>query len=549
MWNELVATDSEASQRYNDILNASSEGLQSIESEIASIQAQIDIARDAIKTERKTARKSTHNRELQSLIDSLKAKRANLYLQKKTIREQVKSECRSELTEHALRTKAEVKAIRQKYAGLGLYWGTYNAIIQGYDTARSRKLKGTGDLRFHRFTGEGTWTSQIIGGMSVTEMFAGAHSQFSIDPMPHDAWSNPSRSYRRQAARTVAHIRIGTDEDKRPIMLHLPIVMHRAIPSNGRIKSIQVTTRKIASQYRWSLTVTVNLPLEDLRPVNGHAVAIDIGWRRKKSGVRVAYWIGTDGAEGEIALDESYVDVLGRVESLQSIRDERFNAVKAMIGASKETIPSELQEDLSTISQFRSQARLAGIVSRWKKEWSDTPLCAVVEAWRKQDKHLWLWQENLRDQMMNRRRDFFRKQALSLVSRYGTVVLEAFDLRPVKMKSTPEEGVDIDTPIRRIGSMAAAGMLRDCIKQVAAKTGATIVLINPANTTLDCPYCGSKIMSDPRSDIMVECGGCHKIYDQDMGACLNLLGRWMPEYSERCNDDQNIVTSRSPAIG
>ena len=71
-------------------------------------------------------------------------------------------------------------------------------------------------------------------------------------------------------------------------MVDIPIVYHRPIPPDGRIKIITATRRgRPAGGYRWDVQFVVDLP--DPAPVSGDkTLAVDIGWRTAPQGIRVA---------------------------------------------------------------------------------------------------------------------------------------------------------------------------------------------------------------------------------------------------------------------
>jgi hypothetical protein len=179
-----------------------------------------------------------------------------------------------------------IKRAGQAAVSLGLYWGTCNAIVQSADTAS--KL---GELQYHGFRGTGTVTAQIIGGASTGECVSGNHTFFQVEaPTPGQKWR-------------YARVRIGST-GRAPRWLAVPVVYHRDIPREARIKSVSATRRLLAGKVRWSLNVTVTLP-----PVipkgEGGTVAFDIGYRLLPEGIRVAYWQDDAGQHGEVLVSNS----------------------------------------------------------------------------------------------------------------------------------------------------------------------------------------------------------------------------------------------------
>ena len=310
-WNDLVEIDHEFSQRYRDVMNNADEKISSLNEDVGKRQKEVDALRAEIKERRKLARSgridcsdirekiAQHIKENKLLIEELKAYRAEVKIMVKPRLHELESERR-----------ARVKALRQRYAAEGLYWGNYNAVLTSYQTARSRVMQSGGELRFRRFDGAGRLTCQIQGGMSVEDAFLAANNFFQIDPVLETAWKIPARGERKRLCRTKARVRITSDDEKNPVWLEIPIVMHRPIPQDAKIQRVSVSTKKIGDRIRWFLNITVieEEPEKEASSI-GRVLALDIGWRKKGNGsIRVAYWIDSDGHTGEVELSGSFID-------------------------------------------------------------------------------------------------------------------------------------------------------------------------------------------------------------------------------------------------
>jgi chorismate mutase len=542
-WNDLVAVDHEFRGRYNGIINGYDENIISLNNQIDEITSRIAEIRADIKTKRKNQRNvkvsvDGSKEEIQALI----ARRKPLYEEVKKYKAEVKIAIKPEL--HALDSerKARVKSLRQQYAGKGLYWGNYNAVLDSYLTARSRAMKEGAELRFHRFERTGRWTCQIQGGMRIADAFSLADNRFQIDPVSSEAWIHPSRSERRRLCRTKARIRIGSTEDRQPVWLEIPIVMHRPIPSDSLIKSVSIIAKKVGNRTKWFLNVTIvangtPMALEH----TGKAIAIDMGWRRKTGGLRVGYWVDSDGNQGEYLLEESFLQTDDRLAKLQQTRDNNFNLAKEKLiqwlsskAGDNGEVPEWLLESSKHLAQWRACAKLAALILHWRDNRfdGDGEIIDWLEKWRKQDKHLWTWQANLREKMMGRRLDQYRVLACSLVKKYAVIILEDFDLRRVKTKKSPEEGVDADSAIRNASKIASVSILRNEIIRACAEAGKIIEKVDPFNTTLECPFCGGKIENHPRRAITVTCGTCGATYDQDWAGAKNLIKKFSRQGEE-----------------
>jgi transposase/ribosomal protein S15P/S13E len=542
-WNDLVAVDKEFRGRYHDIINGYDDKIISLNNQINEITNRITELREHIKAQRKRQRKGKVSVDgSKEEIAALISKRKPLYDELKTYKAEVKIAIKPLLHKLDSEHKAKIKSLRQEYAAKGLYWGNYNAVLDSYLTARSRAMKEGAELRFHRFERSGRWTCQIQGGMRIADAFSLADNRFQIDPVAPEAWTHPSRNERRRLCRTKARIRIESTDDRQPVWLELPIVMHRPIPSDCLIKSVSISAKKVGNRSRWFLNVTVvTNGTAAATDQTGKVVAIDVGWRRKREGLRVGYWVDSDGHKGEILLDESFLQTDDRLAKLQQNRDNNFNLAKEKLlqWLSSKTgdngeVPEWLLESTKYLNQWRACAKLAALVLHWRDNRfdGDGDICDWLEKWRKQDKHLWTWQANLREKMMGRRLDQFRVLASNLVKKYDVIILEDFDLRKVKTKKNPEEGVDVDSAIRNVSKIASVSALRNEIFRACAEAGKIIEKSAPFNTTLECPFCGGKINNHPRPAITVTCGTCGATYDQDWAGAENLIKKFIGKGEE-----------------
>jgi hypothetical protein len=151
---------------------------------------------------------------------------------------------------------------------------------------------------------------------------------------------------------------------------------------------------------------------------------------------------------------------------------------------------------------------------------------SLVEEWRRRDRHLWLWESNLRDSALRRRREQYRKLAAELSRRYRTLIIERFDLRGVQVRAVPEsEEIDLDAAHAQ-QQLVAASELRSCLVQAFAARRGRIVELPAAYTTMDCSACGHRHEADYAAEVMVTCPRCSMTEDQDARAGRNLMRIW-----------------------
>src|SRR5262249_34204603 len=149
--------------------------------------------------------RSKENNELDEPLKQLTAERRALYEELKPLHRRWARENRTVLDR--LEKERGAKATVARHAS-GLWHGNYRAIMESFEVARQRALKDGTELRFHRRDGSARITNvpslQDASGsrnwVTPAELFAARLYQTQIDPVPDDAFSHPSRGYRRPAA-------------------------------------------------------------------------------------------------------------------------------------------------------------------------------------------------------------------------------------------------------------------------------------------------------------------------------------------------------------
>jgi hypothetical protein len=257
-----------------------------------------------------------------------------------------------------------------------------------------------------------------------------------------------------------------------------------------------------------------------------HTVAIDLGWRKMESGVRVAVWRDTAGSTGELRVPQRLVDRWTKVSDLASIQAKNFTGALEFLRAHRAAggWPEWLMHATETAHAWRSAQRLASLVWRWREVRfdGDGDVYAHLEAWRKQDKHLYQWETHQRANVLRARRELYRLCAQSL-ARYRTVVIEgdgaAMDLRPMIEHETRGDDPALEASQGR-RFVVAPGEFRIELRHACAKTGAELLVAKAANTTRRCAACGAV---RERGAKLVQVCQCGVTWDQDENASDNLL--------------------------
>jgi hypothetical protein len=367
-------------------------------------------------------------------------------------------------------------------------------------------------------------------------------------------WTLMTRAEQRAWGRQQISVRIGS-EGGRPVWWHIPVAWHRPLPADADVTNVQVTRRRVGSHFRLAVAVSLRTAKPEECGPGRPAVAVNLGWRSLGDGsYRVATWTASGpldltwneelapwllpsatGTYGEVVIPTTFGFIDERVQGLQGLRDDKLNLIRAELVSWLEEHP-ELAERLelsaANVARWRSAGRLAALILRWRETPfgdDDAEIRTHLEAWRKQDKHLWEWESNERDQLIARRRDVYRKVAKLLADQAGLLVVEASDLGQLARSPRADDADDVQSQkARSQRTMAAPGMLRQCLEQAANKVGVPVVRADPAGITAVHVRCGTDLAArgvDFAAGVRVWCPTCSESVDQDYNACRQLLLR------------------------
>lgn len=560
--NKLVEIELTRRKQVREYL-ASIADVAALEGRVTRLLEELNSVRDEIKSRRQVARSNVDTSDLNARAKALR-------LSLSDAREELRAAKKRLTQDEAVKAKldeinrAANEAVRQARAECGLYWGTYLTIEQGFDRAR----RGTKDPRFHRYDGEGCLAVQLQGGLPASEIF-GIDTRVQVDPVPEAAWTSPVRSERRRLSRTRIRIRVGSN-GRDPVWAELPMIMHRPLPANSLVKWVRLFRVRVGRWYRYKVQFVVELTSPLQRPTGHGVVAIDLGWRQVEGGLRVAYWVDEHGEKGQLLIPDGVLTQFNLLPDLRSIRDKRLEEAKAVLAwwlrNHADEVPDWLKEATKTLHAWRSPERMARLLAMWGERrfpaderpdltaetlstlaptiqerdcldqvgiyrflvgWNDRDNRRYV-GWLAQERHLYDWEANLRDQLRAWRLNEYRKFANCLRSRYGAVVLEDFDLRDVAKERRPEDGPDTRESARRQQRIAAVFILRQAIEQ----SGLRVVKLPSAYTTKRCHVCGHVEKFDSAKQVMHTCSACGALWDQDENAARNLLADGMRRLSE-----------------
>lgn len=467
--------------------------------------------------------------------------------------------------------KEKVKHCRQDFAAQGLYWASYNMVIDDHQVRvklvdRLRKQGRPARLRFHRYEGAGTVAVQLQRGagdpVRSPELIASGEGKWrnvlQVRPwMPPDEFDRMSRSEKRNVGRE-GEVVLNVGGGK---TVTLPVVVHRMMPADADIAEASVTVRKIADS--WTATVNLTVKVDDPAPVEGRKpIALHLGWRQRGDGsVRVGTWHAPDplpipdhlrevavpyesGRWGEIVLPAGLVDLAGRPPAVKSQRYRNMDEAKEMVAAwldeHPQPDPSESDPDNmltgARVRQWRSPGRLAALSRRWQETppQGDGAQDVVDElcAWQEQDRHLWQWEDHERHQVNGRRDDAWRKISAWLSDHAGVLVVDDTDYQSLRRKRAIDDDdqavPDVQAQRARARAhLAAPGELRMLAVLSAQRRGVTVREVSAAHLSRTCPACGHVGDAHPRyaAAAVVTCPACERSYDQDRSAAKLMLDR------------------------
>lgn len=524
--NALVALERERREKVDAKLRALFPALHALEAEIAAAEADLGALRVAIKADN-AKRRSRHatpeqvadSKRLKSLLRDLRARR-------KIARAEAFRSPEWELAQTTINEWAstEAKALR---AASGLYWGTYLCVEQSMQGARS----GPPPV-FQSWRGDGRVCVQIQPGLDFAALLSAQDRRLRIEVT---------------GRRAVCYLRIGS-EGREPIWCAAPVTLHRDLPADALVKWATLRRRRIGTQDEWSLQLTLARAAgwEYTDRASAGQVGIDIGWRLRPSGLRVAYWVGSDGAEGELVLPTDDVGRWAYADRLRSIQGLHFDAIRPVLAAwfrGREHPPWLTMRGVETLSQWRSEARLSALVFEWRSnrlpgDADPHPEAAALRellqldhrhygtpesifdlaaAWRTKSRHLYNWECSQRVKATRWRDNLYRNFAADMRRRYRTVRLEKLDLS--RLAKTPEaEEPSIDQALREYRMVASCGRLRQLLAECM-----TVETFPARHTTQRCHACGALSGESAPANLLHSCAHCGAEWDQDRNAALNLL--------------------------
>lgn len=415
---------------------------------------------------------------------------------------------------------------RQLRANCGLYWGTYL-------TVEATVKRAGRPPKQHRWTGDGKLAVQIQSTkpLSTVEVFGGADSRVQIDPLPAGTFADKGRRASRPRLRV--RLRIGTTEDgRRPIFCDTLMTLHRPLPP-GQIQWVYLIRRRHGFHDAWQLQFVVarDEPWVKVGNATTGVVGIDVGWRLLPNGdLRVAYWAGDDGQEGQLVIPayrlmddgcDRKIQTWAKITDLQSVTDNHRDLILANLRkwlATNPTLPEWWTVRAEHVTQWRSVYRIYNLCIYWMENRfpGDQEIMLAVRVFQGRSRHLINWKRNQEAGLVRWRTEHYRRFVAILRRHYHTAVIEDCNFRQLQAVAEAE---NVDERSRlKLWRVAAVGELHRLIKEAFAQTEE----VKAAGTTSRHNACGSEGDTPEVKALMHRCSACGLEYDQDENAAHNL---------------------------
>lgn len=528
--NRLIELERKRRESVSELLRQIDPNLLAMEEGIIALEIGLKLLKEQVDDARIVSRSRAVDPVLADEIRIRRGHRRDLYKQTKIIKTRLYQDPVFKAKQDKIEDDFQA-AWKDARAQCGIFWGTYLTI----EEARENDRKGA-PPRFHPFESEGRIAVQIQGGCDTAALFSGKSAHVQIDPPAAGSGKNPYLN---------ARIRIGSDQKKKPIWLPFVVKIHRSLPTDGRVKWIWLHAIRVATHLKWELQIVTTRDSWDDpgRCLDEEkVVAIDVGWRKLATGIRVASWVDNQGKTGEVNIPQEQVDRMLKVRDIRSIRDKKFNDIKAFCVDElvKHQAPQWMIDRMAFLNKWRSQKRLASIAIFWRDNrfQGDTAFFGVIEAWRKQDKHLYEWERAQARGFLCWRDNFYKNVAAHMSRNYGKAIIEDVDWRIFAKLPDHLSTKEIKEYIRWYNKIAAVSYLNTAIKEKMSK----LVRDPPEWTTQACNVCSTIDHFDAEKDLFHTCSKCGTKWDQDNNAAKNLL-KW---HASGGGGGSIAVAARSP---
>ena len=495
--------------------------LLKIEAEILNVEDRIEALDSNMAVDRMAFfSKEYADADKNKALVGLKKQQKELFAKRKALRDPLFQSSswkkKAEPIEHAAK-----KAGLENRANSAIYWGNYLHVEQSM-----RRVRKGAPPKFARWDGDGHLAVQIQNGMTVEEALSGADSRIRIKEgrVEVEGSRTAKTGIMRKLGNALCSFRVGSDPKGKPIFAEVPFTMHRPLPPDAMIKWVHLIRRKIGTHFEWRLQFVVSKKkwVKGDQATDG-TVGVSMGWRKNNDGsLCVATYSGSDGVEDVLTLPFAFLCGMEKIRDMQVYRDKFLTEHCRMLAEWLKDYGEQtwLHEATPHLSQWRSAAKLASVVLKWRinRLPGDENIFMVLEAWRQRDKHLYDYQSNSRDQLLRQREDLYRNFAADMRRRYKTLKIRAMNYSA--MQQRPAKDAD---PTMKLAYENARNVCLSSLERFLKESTAKTVEFENKNLLNKCSTCGAAQKMD-YTLVVHTCTECGDSYERSVNSARNLLG-------------------------
>jgi hypothetical protein len=463
----------------------------------------------------------------------------------------------------------------------GLYPGTYLFAENAANAAYKHAMKFWAAPKYHRWEGNGAVAVQVKdkGGIPVSALFSGEDTRMHIINEPRTRVTRKHPEGIKIPHSCWFRLRVGSTPKGRAIWAKWPMIMHRPLPDDAIVKWATVIRSRVGRKVTWAVHFTLeaksfapakfdtdaalgvaHLPKEGAPPVAVHlhpmAVTDDDGnllvaMAMNSVGETTPCFLSmVDRRKSPNGKKSSQTfriqDVKGAQEhanGLRSQRDTNFNEIRHTLRAEMNVrdVPEWLSEALRYMAQWEQQLKLVKVAHRWSRERfdGDESMYGALDAWRRQDTHLYQWESCERERAIRHRRDIYRNWARRLANEHkGMLVLENVNFANLARRPNPEDEDLLNDRLRARRPTVAVGELREALKHAFF---GRVTVLEPEGRAALCPICGGKLQGAADSR---ECKKCDVLPVAWFSRCWQLLrdaGHPVEEIAKKWKSDAQML--------
>lgn len=319
------------------------------------------------------------------------------------------------------------------------------------------------------------------------------------------------------------------------------ILLHREVPTEAILKRVALTGRFEPSLrhqgddgWRWSVLLSLEIPPWPSAEPTGRSMGLDVGWRVRKTGLRVA--VVTDGTRAwELLLpwenanrqlrrrqqhyaskDGVALETTGNWRRLWTWQSEIDQALEACKAALRSLDHTTWPEEARQMWQGHVRMRSGGLRRLARVLLADGCTVTCLDEWLVRHAVSQRRFRGAQLHILNQRKALYRLFA-EWIARYADVVSWEGDLNLKTLAEADVTGNAALQQARKYRQMAGLTQLRQYIHEALAKRGRQVVDHEAAYTTQRCSVEGCLGVITPGADLFLYCSEGHG-EDQDVNA-------------------------------